>query len=294
MKLDHIHIFCQVISAGTLGEAAKQLSLGKSTISRKIDELEADLGSKLLVRSNQGIKLTTSGQRLYQMSNNPLSKLNNIYLSLKKQNLSTAGGHVTIGHPPGAIAAVIDNILLKFTKLYPDIKFSRHMYPTEGSPPAHQFDITFQNHIKGNEASIARKLPGLEFRCFATPDYQKTIDEVHRNYHQHRYFIASTDLARSTDPHDPDTYDFWLKDNTWVSADDARLIKKICLNDDGVGIFCRGQITDEISHQKLVHVFPDISFVQDELWLVYPGNPYLNAQTEALVNLIRDQWEYYR
>ena len=64
--LENILIFVKVVNSGSILAAEKILSLSKSSISRKMQELEAELGVTLLNRNMHGIQLTMTGYSLYE------------------------------------------------------------------------------------------------------------------------------------------------------------------------------------------------------------------------------------
>ncbi len=61
MDLNEILVFAHVVQAGGFTSAAAVLGMPKSTISRKVTELEARLGARLLQRTTR--KLEPHGRR---------------------------------------------------------------------------------------------------------------------------------------------------------------------------------------------------------------------------------------
>ncbi|RCW16984.1 hypothetical protein CAC02_05570 [Streptococcus gallolyticus] len=57
-------IFCSVIELGSFTKTAKQLNYSQSAVSQTIKNLEEKIGTCLLMRGNEGIKLTKDGQTL--------------------------------------------------------------------------------------------------------------------------------------------------------------------------------------------------------------------------------------
>jgi DNA-binding transcriptional LysR family regulator len=61
---DDVRLFLTVAECSSMTAAAKKLSLGQPTISRRLQELEARLGYSLFERSVHGATLTAAGERL--------------------------------------------------------------------------------------------------------------------------------------------------------------------------------------------------------------------------------------
>ncbi|WP_208978127.1 LysR family transcriptional regulator [Pseudovibrio denitrificans] len=64
--LNAIAIFAEVAKAGSFSAAAKNLRVPLSTVSRKVSELEAQLGTKLLERTTRRMRLTEIGEQFYK------------------------------------------------------------------------------------------------------------------------------------------------------------------------------------------------------------------------------------
>lgn len=65
MKLDDLALFLTVVRCGSFALAAKQKSMSTSTLSRRIQQLEQDTGSILLIRNSKELVLTKEGEQLF-------------------------------------------------------------------------------------------------------------------------------------------------------------------------------------------------------------------------------------
>lgn len=63
---DYYRVFFRVVEHGNITAAARELFLAQSTVSRTIQNLEFELGCRLLCRSTQGVRLTEEGDILYR------------------------------------------------------------------------------------------------------------------------------------------------------------------------------------------------------------------------------------
>jgi DNA-binding transcriptional LysR family regulator len=61
-RLDAMSVLLAVVDAGSLSAASRQVGAPLSTVSRKISDLEALLGTRLFIRSSRKILLTEAGQ----------------------------------------------------------------------------------------------------------------------------------------------------------------------------------------------------------------------------------------
>ena len=76
--LKSIEVFREVCKQKSFSQAANQLNLVPSAVSRQISELEKHLGIRLLQRTTRSISLTEDGRRyLYKMD--AISRENNFF-----------------------------------------------------------------------------------------------------------------------------------------------------------------------------------------------------------------------
>src|SRR5207245_11664266 len=65
MDLNEIAVFTQVVQAGSFTAAAKLLGMPKSTVSRKVSDLEERLNARLLQRTTRKLSLTDAGRTYF-------------------------------------------------------------------------------------------------------------------------------------------------------------------------------------------------------------------------------------
>src|SRR5262245_34258585 len=66
MDLNEIVVFARVVQAGSFSAAARLLDMPKSTVSRRVSELEDRLGARLLHRTTRKLGLTDAGRLYYE------------------------------------------------------------------------------------------------------------------------------------------------------------------------------------------------------------------------------------
>jgi len=66
LDLNEVAMFVQVVRCGSFAEAARRLNMPSPTVSRRIQQLEARLGTRLMQRSTRKLELTSAGRAFYE------------------------------------------------------------------------------------------------------------------------------------------------------------------------------------------------------------------------------------
>lgn len=118
---NELEYFYKVSNAGSMTEAAKQIGIHQSSISRKIQKLELKLGYKLLHRTKEGVHLTVKGHHVFKAAKT-------MHLSLvEAKNLASEApgvkGKIRISSSHAIANYVLLDLIFEFNQLYPDVTF---------------------------------------------------------------------------------------------------------------------------------------------------------------------------
>lgn len=73
-RIDAMRLFIRVADAGSFSRAAADLELGQPTVSRRVQDLEAALGTTLFQRTTRALSLTEAGERFYKRATDILAE----------------------------------------------------------------------------------------------------------------------------------------------------------------------------------------------------------------------------
>jgi DNA-binding transcriptional LysR family regulator len=118
---DDLRIFLAVARAGNLSQAAKQIKLDHSTVSRRIAQLELCLGSPLFERRREGLRCTPFADRILQN----VEAMEGSAIALR-ENLGGTGkepaGTVRLAMMEGIGSQYVARRLVGLLRLYPMLK----------------------------------------------------------------------------------------------------------------------------------------------------------------------------
>ena len=121
MKWDDLKIFLAIARRKKLADAATELKIDITTISRRIKRLEDDLGQTLFERLRSGHQLTAHGEKLLVTAEQIETNFDNIHRA-KESAAHAPSGTIRISVAEGFGAETLAPILGRFSAAYPDIE----------------------------------------------------------------------------------------------------------------------------------------------------------------------------
>ncbi|ABL98370.1 transcriptional regulator, LysR family [Shewanella amazonensis SB2B] len=109
LNWEDIRLFVAVAELGSFSAAARQLGLGQPTLSRRIAELEGQLGEPLFIRRSQGCDLAPAGLRLLPAAAQMAQWAHDAEVSLARPEERIAG-KVRITAPPGLALTLLTQV----------------------------------------------------------------------------------------------------------------------------------------------------------------------------------------
>ena len=123
MMMDHVKLeaFVCVAEEESFGAAADRLRTAQSTISARIEELEAHLGQRLFSRSSRHVRLTPAGEAALPAARAALAALAGVEQAVDDV-VGIRRGRVRLGLVTGAEVPGLGATLAEFARTYPGIE----------------------------------------------------------------------------------------------------------------------------------------------------------------------------
>lgn len=128
-NLEYFKVFLYVARAGSVTEAAKELSISQPAVSQSLKQLERQLGVELVSRASRGIQLTREGQELYAYVEKSYEQLC-LGVDKLRQMINMEAGEIRIGASDMTLQYYLLPYLEKFHEQYPSIKVNVTNAPT--------------------------------------------------------------------------------------------------------------------------------------------------------------------
>jgi DNA-binding transcriptional LysR family regulator len=122
-ELDRFHlinVFVAVVDAQGLAGAARKLNLSPPAVTRAINELETELGVRLLTRTTRYVRVTEAGARYAEDCRGVLAQLAEADASAAGQQ-RTPRGHLTVTAPVLFGARYVAPVVTEYLQRHPDV-----------------------------------------------------------------------------------------------------------------------------------------------------------------------------
>lgn len=194
MKLSNLSYFIEVATAGSFTKAAEKLYISQPTLSRRIQELEAELGVELFIRLSHGLELSRAGDQFLLEASKVLKSVTQLSHMFDNQASSDNVSHIIkVGYLLNFNMGKMYELFARFRLNYPNVQFvmkqDTPMNLTEGLANG-QYDLVF------NLAIYFQANKTIEKTVFMKNHLQIALPIDHALSHQKK--LAFVDLSQET------------------------------------------------------------------------------------------------
>jgi DNA-binding transcriptional LysR family regulator len=268
-------IFAAVVKAKSFSEAARRLKMPLASVSRRVADLEAELGVRLLERSTRSLRLTEVGAEVLEYADRSLEICEAVD-SIVSNHKATVSGVLRLSAPPNVSESLLTPLLCAFRASYPNVRVQALITERHIDHIADGVDLAFRVGVLKDASLVARRLLTYRHRLVASPEYLKRVEPPKR----------PSDLLS----HPMITFSYWKPETsfTFVHAkgkekETVTFVPYLSMNDfagltpallagEGIGDLPPIVQPGLIREGRLVEVMPDWRFPTFDLSLVHLSN----------------------
>ena len=170
MDWDKLKIFHAVAEAGSFTNAAVNLNLSQSAISRQIQSLEEELNVKLFERHARGLTLTDNGEYVFKTAHEVISKLKEVEATLGDKK-NKPSGKITITTVRSFGTHWLTPRIQEFMQLNPEIEVELIFDDKELDLSTREADIGIWMRRPKQLNYIQRKLMDINYHVYGSIKY---------------------------------------------------------------------------------------------------------------------------
>ncbi len=298
-RYDDLLIFVRVVERGSFVGAARQLGLPPTTVSRKVQELEARLGSQLLRRTTRRVarhRDRPGGLRdgLTWLCCDRGSR------KLRPQAPRRALGRLTGDHAARLFAAAIRAVVAGIHGRYPKIRLELVLTSSQLNLVEYGVDVAIRAGPQHDSSYIKRALFRGGYSVVASPDYLARVEPPRspRDLSGHPIAIVANMLDRSHGPHAfPANYSFEndgkYEEITFapvMAVNDPDPLVAFALEGAGIAVVFEAMSREHLASGALVNVFKDWRIGAElELSVLYTPRATMESKVRVFVEFMLEK-----
>ena len=272
--LNALLIFAKVVDAKGFTEAARRLNMPVSTVSRRVADLEDQLGIRLLERSTRSLRLTEIGAEILEHARR-VADLGETLDNLVATQSSNVSGLLRLSAPPSISETLLSPLVGAFQAAHPNVRIQILVTDRHVDHIAEGVDLALRLGPLKDSSLVAQTILTYRHQLVASPDYLA----------RHERPEAPQDLL----DHRLLTFSHWKPENSWSllhingqDEEDLPFLPHLSMNDydglaarllagDGIGDLPPVVRPELLREGRLVEVLPHWRFRAFDLALVHLG-----------------------
>jgi len=280
---DDIMLYIKLVDMGSFSKLAKLLNISQPTISRRIKGLEGEVGMELLVRTTNNIRLTESGQLLYNKFKHHEQYLVNSLseISQKAQDMYST---LRVALPSAISQEVITPYLSTFLEEYPNINLNISFVCGVVDPLQEGFDIAISTAMPKSLNNVVKLLHSIKVQLYASPTYftsNPAINSLEEVFHQPIIgYLNENQMVNSLSVKNLDSglrIATKIK-NSRLYVDNFFHVAEIAKAGTMLAAGWDSLFKNYLETGELVKILPNYSFSEIDCYLVRPSNECTPAQ----------------
>jgi len=288
MDLADVTLFRTIAAVGSLSAAARQMGTTPMLVSRRLANLEAELGARLFHRTTRSLSLTPEGEAflphavaLIEARDSALNSISSSGSGLSGVLKITAPN--VIGH--SVVVPVVAELIADNPALRVDLTLSDGVIDIAMAG----LDVAVRVALMKPSELIATRVADNPFTLVASPAYIARFGEP----------AASEDLMNHPciKLHAMDHWPFTRGDEMHrvrisghLAANTVDAVRASCIAGVGIAMLTYWDVHEQIARGELKRiVLADLKPLEVGIWAVYPTRSHMPARVRAFIDALRDR-----
>ncbi|MCT7326290.1 LysR family transcriptional regulator [Ralstonia mojiangensis] len=280
--------FARIVSAGSLSGAAREMDLPLSVVSKRLAQLEAALGVRLIQRTTRRQTLTEEGVLFHSRVVRILDEIEQAE-SLLMQRRQAVSGLLRVTAPGQLGRRRIAPIVAAFQREHPQLSVQLELTDAVVDLIDSGYDMAIRFGALTDSTLIARPLaPNFRVLC-ASPDYLAEHGApVHpADLVRHRCILIGD--QRRADWRFSGGEEHTVRVTASIVTNDGEAAHALAAEGAGIAVKSIWDVGDDLLAGRLVRVLPGHSVSAAPLHAIYPHSQHLAPRVRVFVDYVRDR-----
>ncbi|MDH0867520.1 LysR family transcriptional regulator [Mitsuaria sp. GD03876] len=287
--LNDIALFVLVVRGGSFAEAGRQRGLPANTVSRRVQALEAALGTRLLHRSTRQLTLTTAGQAFLDRCAGAVDCLDDAAGALR-QDAAEPSGLIRVAAPTNFFGLFPMAWIAEFLDAHPRVRLDLVLSDARTDLIADRIDVAFRSGPLADSSHVARQLIGpRDSGLVASPAYldARGVPRELEDLTRHDCLVPAHAGERFTwRLAGPDGVEREVPVTGRLMANTAQALREAALAGLGIALLSTVLTRADLVAGRLVPVLPRFRREGHTLSVLYASREQLPRAVTAFIDLV--------
>jgi len=290
-KFHSMQIFARVVEAESYTEAAERLGMSRSAVSKRIMQLETELGVRLLNRTTRRVTPSEAGLVYYDRCMRILgeaAEADNLVRRLHSDQVR----QLTINAPVSFGILHLGSAIAEFTSRHPELELSVSLSDRFTNLGEEGYDVAIRVAKQVEPGLIAERISPVRVVLVASPGYLERYgmpavpEDLAGHSCLHYTYLASRDIWNFIGPDGAHT----LRVAGRITANNGDILMDAALNGLGIAHLPTFFVYQELRAGRLRVVMPNYKIPEISLFAVYPPNRQSTGMVGLLVEHLREHF----
>lgn len=290
-KLSSMRAFTRVVHHGSFSEAAREMRLSRSAISKYVIDLETELGVQLLNRTTRSANPTENGRVYYERCLAILADIEEAEIAVSHLQ-ATPRGVLRINAPMSFGTMHLGRVIGTFMERYPDLEVRLILSDQQIDTVQEGFDLTLRIASMADSSLVARKIaPAPRVLC-ASPAYLKRRgtpkhpDDL-RGHDCLSYDYLGTGVQWKLSGKDGE---HWLHVPARLTTNNAEVLRDTAVSGRGIALLPTFIAEAELRSGKLRVVLSDYHAPELSVCALFPPTRHLAMKVRVFIDFLVEQF----
>ena len=281
-------VFARVVQTGSFTAAAAELGMPKSTVSRKVTELEARLKARLLNRTTRKVSLTDVGRTYFDYCARIAGEIEDAERAVSNLQEVPRG---VLRLTTGPSASYLGPILNDYMRRYPEVRVDVFCTGRAVDLIEERFDVAIRAGALSDSTLIARSLGPVRRFLVGTPAYLKkrgrprSIDDLK----QHDCIVFGTAPGGATMRLDRAGKTAHVEPPARLMVNDFDLVHSATVAGLGLALLPAYLCLDDIRAKRLERVLRDWEAPPIPVHVLYPSARHISPKVKTFVEHLQER-----
>ncbi len=288
MDLQALTDFALVATHGGFGRASRASRRSKATLSRRVGELEQELGVRLIERGTQSLRLTDEGRALYERTHGPLSEIAEAE-EVVTLGASTPRGRLRVSAPLVLAHVALGQVSARFALAYPDVQLEVIADDKKVDPVEDGFDLVIRVDPSPDERLVGRRILDDQRFVVAHPSmaWPKSSPDGDEPLTVNAVLTPRTPPDTIWQFHTPSDDKVSVKPLPALRLSSLLMVRDAVLAGVGASLLPKLLVAEDIRRGRLVHWGTDVH-PPVEIWALRNSRRLVGAKVRAFLDVLEE------